>query len=144
MKKTTIALTLIAFGTAALAHGGVKNKDVMARMVVMSSISDQMKLIGAMAKGETDFDPAVAQSALIEIAAQSAQIPSMFETRADDPKSEALPAIWEQFETFTARARDAEATAERLAGRVMAEADLGPALGELGATCKACHSLYRK
>jgi cytochrome c556 len=55
-----------------------------------------------------------------------------------------LPTIWEQFDTFTARARDTEAAAERLAGTINAATDLGPALGELGATCKACHSAYRK
>lgn len=144
MKKTMIAVALIAFGTAALSHSGVTNKDVMARMMVMSTISEQMKVIGAMAKGETQFDPAVAQSALIEIAAQSAQIPSMFETRADDPKSEALPAIWERFDTFVARAEDSVTVAERLAATITTEADLGPAMGQLGAACKACHADFRK
>lgn len=69
MKKTASALALIAAGTAALAHGGVTNKDVMARMMVMSSISDQMKVIGSMAKGETAFDADAVNAALIEIAA---------------------------------------------------------------------------
>lgn len=144
MKKTTIALTLIAFGGAALAHGGVQNKDVMARMEVMKTIGDEMKVIGAMAKGEAQFDAELVQATLIEIAAQSAQIKSMFETQATDPKSEALPNIWEDWETFARLADETEAVAERLAGTVMAAADIGPAMGQLGAACKACHSVYRK
>ncbi|SMX49908.1 c-type cytochrome [Maliponia aquimaris] len=144
MKKTTLALTLIALGTAALAHTGVQNRDVMARMVVMSTIGDQMKLIGSMAKGEAAFDADAVNAALIEIAAQSAQIPSMFETKALDPKSEALPAIWERFDSFTKQAREAESVAERLAGTVTAVDDLGPVLAQVGETCKACHTTFRK
>ena len=144
MKKFAASLALVALGTAALAHSGVQNKDVMARMVVMSTIGDQMKILGAMAKGETPFDAAAANAAVLEVAAQTAQIAPMFETRADDPKSEALPLIWEDWEGFVAVAADAEAKSEALVGTITAEADLGPALGELGGTCKACHSKYRE
>ncbi|MFZ7094324.1 c-type cytochrome [Primorskyibacter sp. 2E233] len=144
MKKTVFAVALVALGTAALAHGGVKNKDVMARMEVMKTIGDQMKVIGSMAKGEAAFDASTANEALTEIAAQSAQIESLFETRADDPKSEAQPAIWEDWEDFAQLASATETTAEGLIGTVSAQADLGPALGQLGGACKACHSKYRK
>ncbi|MGP6090031.1 c-type cytochrome [Antarctobacter jejuensis] len=144
MKKTVIALALVALGTAALAHGGVKNKDVMARMMVMTTIGDQMKILGAMAKGKAAFDATVANAALTEVAAQSAQVTPMFEARADDPKSEALPIIWERWEHFAALASDAETTAESLAGTVTSKAELGLALRQLGGTCKACHSTYRK
>lgn len=144
MKKTLITLTLIAMGTAALSHGGVKDKDVMARMTVMKTIGDQMKVIGKMAKGEAAFDAAAANAALTEIAAQAAQVPSMFETPATDPKSEALPVIWEQFDDFTKLAVSMEQTAEKLAGTVQTDADLGAVMGQMGATCKACHSTYRQ
>lgn len=144
MKKTITAIALIALGTAALAHGGVKNKDVMARMEVMKTIGDQMKALGAMAKGQTAFDAGAANDALTEIAAQSAQIVAMFETRAEDPKSEALPAIWEDWDSFAKLAADAETTAEALAGTITAEADLAPALGTLSGACKACHSKFRQ
>ena len=144
MKKAKLAIAMIALGTAALAHGGVENKDVMARMMVMETIGDQMKLVGAMAKGQMAFDANAANSALNEIAAQSAQIVSMFEVRAEDPKSEALPVIWEDWETFSSRATDAEHAAEKLAGTIQSEADLGAALGQLGEPCKACHSQFRK
>lgn len=144
MKKTVFAVALVALGTAALAHGGVKDKDVMARMEVMKTIGDQMKIIGSMAKDEAGFDAGAANAAVTEIAAQSAQIATLFESRADDPKSEALPAIWEDWEHFTQLASAAETTAEGMIGTISAEADLGPALGKLGGTCKACHSKYRK
>ncbi|NVO24366.1 c-type cytochrome [Donghicola mangrovi] len=144
MKKTFVTLTLIAMGTAALSHGGVQDKNVMARMEVMKTIGSQMKLIGKMAKGETAFDAAAVNAALTEIAAQAALVPDSFETPATDPKSEALPLIWEQFDDFTKLAGDLESTAANLAGTVQTDADLGPVMGQMGATCKACHSTYRE
>lgn len=144
LKKTVFVVALVALGSAALAHGGVRNEDVLARMEVMKTIGDQMKIIGAMAKGEAKFDASAANDALTEIAAQSAQIGPSFETRANDPKSEALPAIWQDWEDFAQLASATETTAEGLIGTVSAQADLGLALGKLGGTCKACHSKYRK
>lgn len=144
MKKSIIAVTAVALGTAALAHTGVTNKDVMARMEVMKTIGDQVKIIGTMAKGETDFDAEAANEALIEVAAQSAQIEEMFEVRAMDPKSEALPVIWDEWEAFTRLATETEELAEELAGTVASKDDLGPVLGKLGGACKACHEDFRK
>lgn len=143
MKKTTLTLALIALGTAALAHGGVKDKDVMARMMVMETIGNQMKLLSGMAKGEVAFDADSANGALVEVAAHAAQIPAMFETPATDPKSEALPVIWEEFDAFTEKAKATEAAAEQLAGTISAQGDVGAALGQIGVTCKACHDDYR-
>lgn len=144
MKKTTTALLLAILGSAALAHGGVKDKNVMARMVVMKNIGDQMKIIGTMAKGAAAFDADTANAALSEIAVQSAQITPLFKTPATDPKSEALPLVWQDWDSFARRARDARAVAERLAGSVQTKADLGPVMGQLGQTCKSCHSRFKQ
>ncbi len=143
MKKTYAAIALIALGTAALAHGGVKNKDVLARMEVMKSIGDQMKIVGAMAKGQSDFDSDVANAAVSEIAQLSSQISSVFTSPASDPKSEALPAIWTEWEQFTKLAQDSEAAATSVAGTITTPDDLDTALRQIGVTCKACHSKYR-
>lgn len=142
--KKAMTFALIAFGTAALAHGGVKDKDVMARMEVMKAIGDQVKVIGTMGKGERAFDADAANAALTELAVHSAQIAPLFETPAQDPKSEALPIIWEQWDDFAALAMDTEQTASALAGTITTEDDLRPALGRIGRTCKACHSTYRE
>ncbi|MCT4577090.1 cytochrome c [Donghicola sp.] len=142
--KKTMTFALIAFGTAALAHGGVKDKDVMARMEVMKAIGDQVKVIGTMAKGERAFDADAANAALAELAVHSAKIAPSFEKPAQDPKSEALPIIWEQWDDFAALAADSETTASALAGTITSEADLRPALGRIAGTCKACHSTYRE
>ena len=145
MLKHTIAFTsLLAVASVAWAHGGVKDQDVMARMNLMSDIAENVKLIGAMAKGDTPFDADKVNAALDQIAEQSKEIPAMFENRAQDPKSEALPVIWEDWQGFVDRATDGEKAAARLAGTVSARDDLVQVLGKIGASCKACHETYRK
>lgn len=141
--KKYIALALIVTGTAAFAHSGVKDPDVMKRMMGMSDLADQMKIIGTMAKGQAAFDADAVNAALSMIAEEASAIPALFENKATDPKSEALPAIWDNWDTFTARATELEELAGGLAGTIQTEADLGPAMGQLGKSCGACHADFR-
>ena len=142
--KTYIALGAIVLGTAAFAHSGVKNSDVMNRMMGMSEMAKQMKVLGTMAKGETAFDADAVNAALAKMSEEASYIPSLFEPEATDPKSEALPMIWDEFDTFESRARALEKTASNLSGTVEGRADLGPAMKALGRACSACHSEYRQ
>lgn len=144
MKKFATILLIAAFGTAALAHSGVKNEAVMKRMALMTSIAEQMKVVGTMAKGQATFDVEKARAALTEISQDSAGIPHLFKTQADDPKSEALPKIWEQFDTFTSMADDTAQLAAQLAIIVNSKADLHDVLKRMGASCKACHADFRQ
>ncbi|MEO1306935.1 MAG: cytochrome c, partial [Pseudomonadota bacterium] len=103
---TIIGAGGIIAGSLALAHDGVKNAAVMARMHGMSEIAAQMKAIGDMAKGETTFDAAQARAAVASIAEHAGAVPGLFEAPETDPKSEALPVIWEKFGDFTGKALD--------------------------------------
>ena len=68
----------------------------------------------------------------------------MFRANEDDPKSEAKPAIWENFEDFTTKAVALENVALELSTSLASVNDLGPAMAALGDTCKSCHSDYRE
>lgn len=144
MKRTTLVAALVLGAGAALAHSDVKNADVLARMTAMSGMAEQVKMIGQMAKGEAAFDAAKARKAASEIARLAADTPGLFEVPADDPKSEALPAIWEDFAGFSDKAAALEGTAQTVAGAVAEQADLQQALAGLGRACKACHAEYRE
>lgn len=144
MKKLTSILLIAAFGTAALAHSGVKDETVKKRMALMTGIAEQMKVVGTMAKGQATFDAEKARAALSQISAASARIPQFFEMRADDPKSEALPEIWEQFERFTVLSNNTAQLADQLATTVNSQTDLPAVLKQMGASCKACHADFRK
>ena len=142
--KKLIVVSVTALGTAALAHSGVKNPDVMNRMIGMTELSQQMKLIGDMAKEQTPFDAAAANAALDLMTEEASYIPSLFEIEALDPKSEALPHIWTDFDDFTARANALEQTTAELSGTVTEMNSLRVAVGRVGKACSACHETYRK
>ncbi len=139
-----LTLVLVLSGSVALAHQGVQNAAVKARMHAMTKIGAGMKILGKMAKGETGFDSAAARAAAREISTHAAQTEALFTPRESDPKSEAKPAIWEDFDDFTAKAQTLEVLARSLAGGLRTEADLSAAVPKLGAACKACHSKYRE
>lgn len=142
--KYRIATLLIAAGTAAFAHTGIKNEEVLARMDGMSAIADAVKVIGTMAKGETAFDAEAVDAALSEIETRAGEIPVRFETEIIPEKSEALPVIWDNTEDFGDKARALETLAAERIGSVQAADDLRPLMADIAGACKACHSEYRE
>lgn len=142
MKNILYGLALALTAGAALAHSGVKNKAVMARMDAMAEIGAQTKIIGEMAKGAASFDGKKVAQALERIEARAAETPELFKAQETDPKSEALPVVWQEFDRFVALSDDLEQTAGAIV--VKTPSDLGAALGQLGAACKACHSRFRQ
>ncbi len=113
IKKTrTLAVALSMVAGAALAHTGVRNQAVKARMHAMGIIGENTKVLGSMYKGQTAFDAAAARAAAGAIAQQAARIPTLFAAPEDDPKSEALPAIWTSFDDFTEKAQKLSAAAQ--------------------------------
>ncbi|KMW58960.1 Cytochrome c-556 [Candidatus Rhodobacter oscarellae] len=141
MKRLALLLCLAA--TAALAHQGVQNPAVMARMHAMKDIAGQMKLLGGMAKGATAFDASAAQAAAAVITQKAAATKDLFRAQEDDPKSEALPAIWADYADFEAKA-DALTQAAQAATTVATAEELAAAMSALGATCRDCHRAYRE
>ena len=139
-----VVCALTVLGTMAFAHQGVQNAAVKARMDGMSAIAENLKVIGTMAKGERSFDVVAARDAAAGIARHAAETPSLFEANETDPKSEALPVIWDNYDDFTGKALELESIAKRLAVSISGPADLRPALAELGENCRSCHEDYRE
>ena len=137
----TIALTLGFAATAAIAHVGVKDPQVMARMHGMKTMAGDLKTLGQMAKGVIPFDDAKARAALAALQDETNQIPALFAPEAKDPKSEALPAIWTDPAGFAART--AEMTAVLAATRVTSPEEIAASMRAIGAACSACHEDYR-
>jgi len=143
MSKTALALAVtLATAGMVLAHSGVKNAAVKARMEGMGTIADNTKILGGMAKGALPFDAAQAQGAARALMAEAVRIPALFEAAESDPKSEALPGIWTNWDDFSAKARGMEAAARAMDGIETLKALQG-AMPALGQSCKACHKDYR-
>lgn len=140
----TVTAPLIAaslFATAALPHTGVQNPTVKAWMAGMENLAAATKTLGQMAKGEVAFDARAARSALDEIETHAARIPALFQTRASDPRSEARPAIWTNWDQFVALSDDLSQVA---ASSGVGDLDrLRQTLKKIGAACNACHSDFR-
>lgn len=145
MKTETFTISvLLLIGTSVWAHEGVKNLAVKARMNGMITISENMKTVGEMAKGTIPFDAQGAQAALVMVSNEAANIPELFSAQEDDPKSEALPEIWETFDDFTLQAIELEEFANKFSMAIASSDDLRSALVVLGKKCTSCHGDYRK
>ncbi|MGH1330389.1 MAG: c-type cytochrome [Paracoccaceae bacterium] len=138
---TTCALTLAIFAGGAIAHAEVQNEAVKARMAAMKAIGGAMKTVGGMAQGKVPFDADAAAAAIAVMEAQSAQVPALFEAEESDPKSEAKPEIWTNWDDFVMKSEALNAAA-KAADSSSPEA-LGASLGAMGGACKSCHTAYR-
>ena len=145
MKITKLLILIfVTISSIAFAHSGVKDKNVKERMMVMKAMADNTKIIGQMLKGKTSFDENEAKLALERLSSLSLKTPKVFEVNATDPKSEAKPAIWDEFDEFTKLSQDLAEDTEVLARSVGTINDLRPALKRVSSGCKACHSKYRE
>lgn len=141
MRQTLLIATLLA-ATPLLAHDGVKDPQVMARMDGMAAIGGATKTLGQMAKGDVPLHQAKARMARDTIVTQAGKIPALFEEEAQDPKSEALPNIWTDWADFTAKGEALKTAATAL--DFTDQAALGASMRALGSSCKACHKTYRQ
>ena len=138
-----IILISLTISSVAFAHSGVKDKNVKERMMVMKEMAGNTKIIGQMLKGKTSFDSNQVKLALERLSALSLETPKVFTINATDPKSEATPNIWDEFDEFTKLSKNLAETSIVLANSVENPEDLRPALKRISSGCKACHSRYR-
>ena len=139
-----LTLIFLVISSVAFAHSGVKDQNVKERMMVMKAMADNTKVIGQMLKRKTQFDANEAKSALERLSSLSLKTPKVFTVNATDPKSEAKPAIWDEFDEFTKLSLDLAETSIALASSIEIIEDLRPALKRISSGCKSCHSKYRK
>lgn len=141
----SLAFVMAPVGTSnMLAHSGVLNKDVAARMTLMSNMGRNMGVLGRMLKKKTPFDQVKATEAINNIEQLAVETPRVFEKRVLDLKSEAKELIWEEFETFTKISSSLATSAKQLSSSMKSFDDLRPALITLSQSCKECHSRFRE
>ena len=140
-----VALGCLTFTTIALAHEGATGV-VKERMDLMKGQQDAMKLIGEMAKGKTPFDAAKASAAAREIETTAKQIHKLFPEGSDGGPSEALPAIWGQWDRFSGDADDLAEVAGALVNSFDGSThdDWKAEFKRVTNACKSCHQDFRK
>ncbi|MEM9427476.1 MAG: cytochrome c [Pseudomonadota bacterium] len=144
-----LACGLAAAGTA-FAGGHNGNPAVTARNAHMQLYSFNLGTLGAMAKGEIEYDAEAAAAAAGNIAALAALNQRAYwvpGTSSDDlpEESRALPAIWEEGSTAgQIGATFAEAAAALAAVAGDGKEAMQGAMGAVGKGCGDCHKAYRK
>ncbi|MGR3502296.1 c-type cytochrome [Pseudaestuariivita sp.] len=141
MRRTICIAAVSLIAASALAHQGVTNPTVMARMELMSGVAAQTKVLGQMVKGQTAFDAAKADAAKIALVAHADGTAGAFAANESDPKSEALPVIWKDPAAFAAEVAKFQAAAQNL--DTSSKEALSATFRTLGASCSSCHKAYR-
>ncbi|MCX2725732.1 c-type cytochrome [Roseibium salinum] len=105
MKKTAfiagIALGISGLSTFAVAHSGATGV-VMERMEKMKMMGDVVKSLSAMMRGETTYDPAAVRKGAAVIRSHSGDaLTDLFPEGSLQEVSEAKPAIWSDWQTFS-------------------------------------------
>ena len=101
-----------------------------------------------MARGEIEFDAAIAERNARRIAALAPMIPEVLgamDTREFDVTTEALPLIWDNLDEVAEKAQNLVNAANTFADTAATE-DQGATLGglrALGGACGNCHETFR-
>ena len=105
-------------------------------------------ILGGMAQGKTEYDAEAAQAAADTLVAVSMIQQGPHWPEGSDAMSidgtRAEPSIWDDNDDFLAKWADFGTAAEAMqAAAGNGQEALGPAMGQIGGTCKACHDAHR-
>ena len=149
--KIALGTAVLVSGMAsvtALADGHLENA-VKARQSVMKLYSFSLGQLGAMAKGEVEYDSAAASAAANNLKAvanldQSAMWPQGTDNASMPGKTRALPEIWSTYPDVVEKAKALVTAADALAAAAGTDlASLQGAIGDVGKACGSCHKPFR-
>ena len=118
------------------------------RQAVFKLLIFNLRTIVGMARGEIEFDAAIAERNARRIAALAPMIPEVLgamDTREFDVTTEALPLIWDNLDEVAEKAQNLVNAANTFADTA-ATGDQGATLGglrALGGACGNCHETFR-
>lgn len=150
MKKTIAAISaacMLAVPGAPVFAQDVPDA-VKARQGQFRIMAINLGILGSMAKGETEYDAETAQSAADSLVAISGVNQPPLWPQGTDTMSidgtRAEPAIWDNLDDVLAKwSNFGDAAAQLQSVAADGQGALGPAIGQVGNACKACHDEYR-
>lgn len=145
-KALALILALAASSGLALAHKGASGV-VETRMDTMESMADQMKQIGEMMRGESQFDSDTATAAARQLSELAGSAPEQFPEGSNPPPSEARDVIWTEWDAFSELSQRLEARSVDLhqaARSASRPADLVEPFRAVGRACSGCHEQFRR
>ncbi len=145
----SVSLAALVLGTTVWAGGHGGNPAVKARQAHMQLYSFNLGALGAMAKGDVEYDAEAAMAAASNIAALAAFNQAAYwlpgTSNAELGKeTRALPKIWEAGSTAGQINEElATASAQLAAVAGDGKAEMAAGLGGVGKACGDCHKAYR-
>lgn len=144
---TAATLGLAVLTSTAFADGHI-NHAIKARQAQMQLYAFNLGTLGAMAKGEMEYDAAKASAAAGNLATLTTLDQSMMWPQGSDSanaETRAKPEMWANFPDVMAKGKamaDAAAAMQAAAGTDLDS--LRAAMGPLGGSCGGCHKPYRE
>ena len=111
------------------------------RSKLMQNIRLEFSVLARMSREKIEFDKSLAESARINLLKLAASTPTIFEDDDLPINSEALPAIWENWDDFISKSEDLEFVLEGVDTSTLI--GLRGSLGNVSAACGSCHQKYR-
>lgn len=147
-RTLVLAASLSVLSIPVAAQDKAAMASVKMRQGQMQMISANMAILGGMAKGAIAYDAETAARAASDLAAIGSLSPAVIWAEGSDNSAmegtRALPAVWSDWDGFTADWQDFATAASAAAGAAgNGQEAIGPLLGGLGGSCKACHEGYR-
>ena len=118
-----------------------ENSGYVERSKLMQNIRLEFSVLARMSREKIEFDESLATSARLNLLRFAASTPAIFEDDDLPINSEALPAIWENWDDFLSKSEDLEFALEGIDTSTLI--DLRGSLGNVGAACGSCHQKYR-
>ncbi len=112
------------------------------RELVMKSLGAHVGAMGIITQGKVTLQGQLANHARA-VAALAGTLPSLFPKGSDFGETDALPAIWEEWETFQQAAKTFDDAALALSQAATGGEINGP-FKDLTDSCKGCHKKFRE
>jgi cytochrome c556 len=142
LSKRAVASLVVALAVGGAAAAVIAADAFQDRHKAMETVGDAAKPLFDIARKSAPFDAAVVKSNATTIADNLKTASALFPAGSGGGESRAKPEIWTDAAGFEKAMKDGQAAAAALQG-VKDETAFGPAVGALGASCKACHEKYR-
>ncbi len=142
--KSILGMTLLSAALALSACSSPLDPDVKARQDIMKDYGDAMGIIGDMVKAPDTFDADLLKAQTSFLAEASKNPWVHFENQ--EAIGNSTEAVWADNASFIAESENfQQVTAElnNVAQTATSVNDFKPAFGEVGASCKSCHTDFK-
>ncbi|MGE0483137.1 MAG: cytochrome c [Gammaproteobacteria bacterium] len=147
MKRVILGVAVLGLVGTGAAHGSGKPEDaVHYRQGIMMGMAWNVGPMGAMVKGDMDFDAGKFAFLAGRLAVLAPMSEEAFTADTAAAKSEAKPELWDNLDDFKQRMEALRKEAAKLADVTKGgdEGAMKAAFGDTVKVCKGCHDEYQK